>query len=264
MRIIAGMARGRTFDAPEGMGTRPTLDRVRENVFNILQMKVRGASVLDLFSGSGAMAFEALSRGAESAVLVDRDRSAHQVQQRNAQKLRMDGQCRILLCDWQEALRRLLVADILFSAGPKKLSLFGDQPPLITTRSRAGQAAQERAVQLNVMQLQLEQLEAKLAQADEELAALTTPDLVGKRFSSPAFGTVTCVKVQGDLITLETQSGPQRLSQPDCFLKGHLVPEDEALVARYAAEQAMLARRRGLHTEIINLKCAISRLQIKP
>ena len=107
MRIIAGMARGRTFDAPEGMGTRPTLDRVRENVFNILQMKVRGAVVLDLFSGSGAMAFEALSRGAESAVLVDRDRSAHQVQQRNAQKLRMDGQCRILLCDWQEALRRL-------------------------------------------------------------------------------------------------------------------------------------------------------------
>ena len=164
----------------------------------------------------------------------------------------------------QEALRRLLVADILFSAGPKKLSLFGDQPPLITTRSRAGQAAQERAVQLNVMQLQLEQLEAKLAQAEEELAALTTPDLVGQRFISPAFGEVTCLKVQGDLITLETQSGPQRLSQPECFLKGHLVPEDEALVARYAAEQAMLARRRGLHAEIINLKCAISRLQLKP
>lgn len=107
MRIIAGTARGRTFDAPQGMGTRPTLDRVRENVFNILQMKVRDAAVLDLFSGSGAMAFEALSRGAESAVLVDCDRSAHQVQQNNARRLRMDGQCTLLLCDWQEALRRL-------------------------------------------------------------------------------------------------------------------------------------------------------------
>ena len=107
MRIIAGSARGRTFDAPQGMDTRPTLDRVRENVFNILQMKVRGAAVLDLFSGSGAMAFEALSRGAESAVLVDCDRNAHQVQQRNAVKLRMDGQCRILHSDWQDAVRRL-------------------------------------------------------------------------------------------------------------------------------------------------------------
>ena len=55
MRIIAGSARGRIFDAPQGRDTRPTLDRVRENVFNILQMKVRGARVLDLFSGSGAM-----------------------------------------------------------------------------------------------------------------------------------------------------------------------------------------------------------------
>ena len=83
MRIIAGYARGRTFDAPKGMDTRPTLDRVRENVFNILQMKVRGAKVLDLFSGSGAMAFEAISRGAEAAVLVDCDRQAHAVEKQN-------------------------------------------------------------------------------------------------------------------------------------------------------------------------------------
>ena len=116
MRIIAGSARGRTFDAPQGMDTRPTLDRVRENVFNILQMKVRGAAVLDLFSGSGAMAFEALSRGAESAVMVDSDRQAHQVQQRNAVKLRMDAQCRILHCDWQDAVRRLTQEGTRFQA----------------------------------------------------------------------------------------------------------------------------------------------------
>lgn len=63
MRIIAGTARGTVIDAPLGRDTRPTLDRVRENVFNILQQQVRGARVLDLFSGSGAMAFEAVSRG---------------------------------------------------------------------------------------------------------------------------------------------------------------------------------------------------------
>lgn len=110
MRIIAGAARGRTFDAPQGRDTRPTLDRVRENVFNILQMKVRGAKVLDLFSGSGAMAFEAISRGAAEAVLVDVDRAANAVQRQNVAKLRMESQCRILNCDWQQAVRQLTAA----------------------------------------------------------------------------------------------------------------------------------------------------------
>ena len=125
MRIIAGMARGRTFDAPQGLDTRPTLDRVRENVFNILQMKVRGAQVLDLFSGSGAMAFEAVSRGAESAVLVDVNRAAHQVQLKTAQKLRMDAQCRILNCDWKDAVCRLTGEgarfDVVFLDPPYKM-----------------------------------------------------------------------------------------------------------------------------------------------
>ncbi len=114
MRIVAGLARGRTFDAPRGMDTRPTLDRVRENVFNILQSKVRGAKVLDLFSGSGAMAFEALSRGAVSAVLVDHDRAAHAVQKANADKLKMADACRILNCDWQQAVRQLAAAGEAF------------------------------------------------------------------------------------------------------------------------------------------------------
>lgn len=110
MRIIAGSARGRTFDAPQGRDTRPTLDRVRENVFNILQHTIRGAKVLDLFSGSGAMAFEAISRGAEEAVLVDIDRAANAIQRQNAAKLRMDGQCKILQCDWQHAVHQLAAA----------------------------------------------------------------------------------------------------------------------------------------------------------
>ena len=125
MRIIAGSARGRTFEAPKGMDTRPTLDRVRENVFNILQMKVRGAQVLDLFSGSGAMAFEAISRGAESAILVDCDRAAHTVQRQNAQKLAMESKCLILHCDWKMALQQLSAKgerfDVVFLDPPYKM-----------------------------------------------------------------------------------------------------------------------------------------------
>lgn len=116
MRIIAGSARGRTFDAPQGRDTRPTLDRVRENVFNILQMKIRGAKVLDLFSGSGAMAFEAISRGAQEAVLVDCDRAANAVQRQNAEKLRMQAQCRIMYSDWQAAVRQLTAQGEKFGA----------------------------------------------------------------------------------------------------------------------------------------------------
>ena len=109
MRIIAGTARGTVIDAPQGRDTRPTLDRVRENVFNILQQQVRGARVLDLFSGSGAMAFEAVSRGATSAVLVD------QVEEANCRKLRMDDRCRLLLMDWQAAVSQLQCADDRFN-----------------------------------------------------------------------------------------------------------------------------------------------------
>ena len=71
MRIIAGTARGRTIVAPKGQDTRPTQDYVRESLFNILQWDVPEAQVLDLFAGSGALALEALSRGAAEATLVD-------------------------------------------------------------------------------------------------------------------------------------------------------------------------------------------------
>jgi 16S rRNA (guanine966-N2)-methyltransferase len=78
VRVVAGVAKGRLLRAPEGRATRPTSDRVREAVFSILtsMQKVDGASVLDLFAGSGALGIEALSRGAESVIFVDSDSSA--------------------------------------------------------------------------------------------------------------------------------------------------------------------------------------------
>jgi 16S rRNA (guanine966-N2)-methyltransferase len=73
LRVIAGRYGGRRLQAPPGDATRPTADRVREALFSILGVRVEGARVLDLFAGSGALAIEALSRGAASAVLVERD-----------------------------------------------------------------------------------------------------------------------------------------------------------------------------------------------
>ncbi len=73
MRVIAGELRGQTLVAPRGWKVRPTSDRVREATFSALGDRVVGARVLDLFCGTGALAIEALSRGAERAILVDRD-----------------------------------------------------------------------------------------------------------------------------------------------------------------------------------------------
>ena len=122
MRIIAGTARGRTIEAPKGRDTRPTLDRVRENLFNILQRKTWDAKVLDLFAGTGALSLESLSRGAAEAVLVDCDRAAHVCQKQNVDKLGFNQQTRILLMDWKQALRQLTAAreafDLVFLDPP--------------------------------------------------------------------------------------------------------------------------------------------------
>ncbi|HEX4865724.1 MAG TPA: 16S rRNA (guanine(966)-N(2))-methyltransferase RsmD [Acidimicrobiales bacterium] len=85
MRVVAGIARGRPLQAPSGNRTRPTSDRVREAIFSMLASMdaVEGASVVDLFAGSGALGIEALSRGAELAIFVDNDRLAREAIARN-------------------------------------------------------------------------------------------------------------------------------------------------------------------------------------
>ena len=90
MRIIAGSLKGARIAAPRGLATRPTSDRVREAAFNLIG-PVDGATVLDLYAGSGAMGLEALSRGAASAVFVESDRDACRVIERNLDKLRLQG-----------------------------------------------------------------------------------------------------------------------------------------------------------------------------
>jgi 16S rRNA (guanine966-N2)-methyltransferase len=102
VRIIAGTRRGHKIAAPKGLDTRPTSDRVRESAFNLIG-PVDGASVLDLFAGSGAMGLEALSRGAESATFVEADRRAAETIDENLAKLRLTG-ARIVRDDAVRAL----------------------------------------------------------------------------------------------------------------------------------------------------------------
>jgi 16S rRNA (guanine966-N2)-methyltransferase len=91
VRVIAGSRRGATLVAPRGAQTRPTSDRVREAVFSILG-DLTGLRVLDLFAGSGALAIEALSRGALEATLVDPSAAAMGAIQRNLQTLKLDAE----------------------------------------------------------------------------------------------------------------------------------------------------------------------------
>ncbi|MCL2811084.1 MAG: 16S rRNA (guanine(966)-N(2))-methyltransferase RsmD [Clostridia bacterium] len=107
MRIIGGSARGRTLLAPRGLQTRPTPDAVRESLCNILRCEIPGATVLDLFAGTGALALECLSRGAERAALVDHAQSAMGVIRRNVQSAGFEGQTQCLRSDWRAALARL-------------------------------------------------------------------------------------------------------------------------------------------------------------
>ena len=104
MRIIAGTRRGHTIQAPKGLDTRPTSDRVRENVFNIVAPWVEGARVLDLYAGSGAMGLEALSRGAAHVTFVESDREACRTINRNLDKLALEN-ATVLCQDALSALR---------------------------------------------------------------------------------------------------------------------------------------------------------------
>jgi 16S rRNA (guanine(966)-N(2))-methyltransferase RsmD len=90
MRVIAGSRKGHKLAAPRGLDTRPTSDRVRENIFNLVG-PVDDARVLDLFAGSGAMGIEALSRGAARAVFVEHDADAVRTIERNLDRLRLTG-----------------------------------------------------------------------------------------------------------------------------------------------------------------------------
>lgn len=123
MRVISGIAKGTILYTLEGNMTRPTLDRVKEAIFNIIQMDIQDSVVLDLFSGSGALGIEALSRGAKKAVLCDKSKSAINIIKLNLEKTHLEKNAIVLQEDYNKALNFLknkYQFDLIFLDPPYK------------------------------------------------------------------------------------------------------------------------------------------------
>jgi len=115
MRIVGGTARGRTLKTPKGSDiTRPTADRVRETLFNVLGQTCDGLRVLDLFAGTGALALEAVSRGAVQAVLVDSGREAVGLCRENAKAFGFEARVEVLAQPVMKALEVLTARKVQF------------------------------------------------------------------------------------------------------------------------------------------------------
>lgn len=141
MRIIAGTHKGRTLKSPTGDGLRPTSDRLRETLFNILAPRIRGARVLDAYAGTGAVALEALSRGATVAVCLERERRAAALLEANRARLGEESRCMILRDDARRALAVPVAGgpfDIVFLDPPYDLEELAEVTSAAATQRAAG------------------------------------------------------------------------------------------------------------------------------
>jgi 16S rRNA (guanine966-N2)-methyltransferase len=118
MRIIAGTAKSLPLRSIEGRDTRPTTDRIKETLFNILQTGIEGCSFLDLFAGSGQIGLEALSRGASHAVFVESSKKACACIEENIRFTRFDARAKLLSMEASGALRTLEGNDYIFMDPP--------------------------------------------------------------------------------------------------------------------------------------------------
>lgn len=133
VRIIGGRWRGTRLPVLDAPGLRPSSDRVRETLFNWLQMRLPDARVLDLFAGSGALGLEALSRGAREALLVEREPKAAEQLRGTIERLRADGEAHVLRADALSLLRTPIYGrfDIVFIDPPFDSGLWRQALPLL-------------------------------------------------------------------------------------------------------------------------------------
>ena len=125
LRVISGSARGKKLISLEGLEVRPTLDRVKESVFNMIAFDIAQARVLDLFCGSGALGIEALSRGAEEAVFVDSAKASLAVTQKNLEATHLLSQATLCLSDSVQFLQKTTEPfDLIFIDPPYKAKLY--------------------------------------------------------------------------------------------------------------------------------------------
>ena len=127
MRIISGSARGTKLYTLDGMNTRPTLDRIKEPLFNILNFDLENAVVLDLFAGSGALGLEAISRGAKKAIFCEKNRNAIEIIEKNIEKTRFTNKSLLIKNDFEKGLTYInnqnIKVDIVFIDPPYKTDL---------------------------------------------------------------------------------------------------------------------------------------------
>lgn len=132
MRIIAGIAKGRKIIPPDGMQTRPTLDRVKENIFNIIQTKISNCTAIDVFAGTGSLGLEAVSRGARECYLIDMHPTTFKNLKENVKNLKFEDKCVCLNMDSYAALKDLAnkkkVFDLIFIDPPYSKNMI---PPAI-------------------------------------------------------------------------------------------------------------------------------------
>jgi 16S rRNA (guanine966-N2)-methyltransferase len=142
LRVIGGQARGRRLVAPRGRDVRPTSDRVREALFSILAERLPGAVVLDLYAGSGALAIEALSRGAARAVLVERDRRAARTAATNLERAGVTARARLVQADAARYVAEPSDGpfDLVFCDPPYTLPLAGIHAQLTRLHAAGGLA----------------------------------------------------------------------------------------------------------------------------
>ena len=139
MRVITGSCRGKKLKTLDGTDTRPTSDMVKEAVFSIIQFEVPGASVLDLFAGSGQMGIEALSRGASHCVFVDKNPEAVKIVRENVSDCGFVKESRILSMDSIEYLKTAKSGlDIVFVDPPYRMGMIEKALPLIEAKINEG------------------------------------------------------------------------------------------------------------------------------
>ncbi len=124
MRIISGDLKGKKLCSVRGRIIRPTADRLRESIFNILSFRVQGAVALDLFAGTGALGLEALSRGAESTVFIDNDKGSLSVIERNIQLCAFDNRTKIIKWDIKKNLNCIRSTGLTSRILPLNIPLF--------------------------------------------------------------------------------------------------------------------------------------------
>ena len=119
MRVISGKARGVNLKTPEGILTRPTIDRVKEALFSIINFDIPASNVLDLFGGTGQLGIEALSRGAKSAVFVDQREDACKLIKENLRRTKLEQDAKVVRMDYLDYLKRCKEKfDIIFLDPP--------------------------------------------------------------------------------------------------------------------------------------------------